>query len=116
MRLRAELTECKDDLRRDEEIFGEKMKELKRIKKDVMQIQNMKLPPMMKIHFVSQIKKLTVENVTLKMAVQAAQEALKVEQDKHIVASKNGQTTSAHRDLFANRDSLDVRHVICYNI
>lgn len=35
MRLRGELDECRDDLRRDEEIFAEKMKELKKNKKEV---------------------------------------------------------------------------------
>lgn len=35
MRLRGELEECRDDLRRDEEIFAEKMKELKKSKKEV---------------------------------------------------------------------------------
>lgn len=41
MRLRSELEECKDDLRRDEEIFAEKMKELKKNKKEVFGICDM---------------------------------------------------------------------------
>lgn len=35
MRLKGEIEECRDDLRRDEEIFAEKMKELKKNKKEV---------------------------------------------------------------------------------
>lgn len=62
LRLKGELDECRDDLKRDEEIFAEKIKDLKRLKKES--------------------KKLTTDNVSIKMALQSAHAALTTETEK----------------------------------
>jgi hypothetical protein len=62
LRLKGELDECRDDLKRDEEIFAEKIKDLKRLKKES--------------------KKLTTENVSIKMALQSAHAALTIETER----------------------------------
>ncbi len=40
IKLKLEIEECKEDLRRDEEIFAEKMKELKKAKKTIKKLQH----------------------------------------------------------------------------
>ncbi len=85
LRLRGELEECRDDLKRDEEIFAEKVKELKKYKKEA--------------------KKLTTENVSLKMTLQATQAALAAETTRRhvdVTSAPSGQTTS--RRVASSRD------------
>lgn len=98
--LRAELEECREDLKRDEDIFAEKIKELKRCRK--------------------KIKELEVENKSLAEKHQTAQAQVQklagnlLNQQRHPASSKNNRADTTI-DGAGGVDDLDISVAVAVN-
>mmetsp|Transcript_1159 Transcript_1159/g.1881 ORF Transcript_1159/g.1881 Transcript_1159/m.1881 type:complete len:1768 (-) Transcript_1159:205-5508(-) len=106
--LEAELAQCREDLHRDEELFSEKMLELKNTKRSLREMEETNRTLREAVHnseekFQSEISRLNHENNELKMMVLRLEEQLGQQEERFesLLTSENNKAESLRSEVVA---------------